>query len=132
MTSYLDLILSERYWSWTLVGIVYLLVSLSLRQVFLGKILCEAKNLESSLYSLAKHFYFRNSLAGWIFYILSFLLLVAGWIGWRQFTAQPLAFPVFCVLFPTLYFLSLVFHGRALALALITAFRQRTGIEKEF
>ena len=77
--SYFDLILKERFWSWTLVGIVYLVFAFLLRAWFLGSMVQRAKELPPRYYHDVKHSYLRKSFWGWFFFFLPVILLTTVW-----------------------------------------------------
>ena len=130
--AYLDMILTERQWSWTLIGAFYLMIAFFLRSILFRSILRESREIDRNLHSEALRLYFRHSLAGWILFALSFLLVVAIWVGWK--TPLPGKMECFLALWllSVLFLLSIVAHHQAFTKALLAILRQRTGVEKEF
>lgn len=129
---YFDLIASERQWSWSLMGIGYLALALFVRVLIFRGMVREAKTADSSLYSAVRGLYFKNSLAGWILFFISFLLVIVMWTGWRGAFTDPKLLVLFSFLLLILFFLSLILHLTAFARALLAVLRQRMGVEKEF
>lgn len=121
---YFELIVSQRGWSWALVGIAYLSGTLFIRAVFFRRLVQETKRIDPHLYSEARGLYLKNCTAGWVVFFVSFLLVVGVWIGHQS--------SLFCLLFPLLFFLSIILHLIAYAEALLAILRQRTGVEREF
>lgn len=129
---YWDLILSNRQWSWTLVGSAYLIAALFIRHLLFRNILHETKELDRGLYSEVLRLYLKHSLAGWVFFALSFLLVVCLWLGWKPAFFQKLEYLLAMVLLYFLFFLSVIFHYQAYVKALLSVLRQRAGVEKEY
>ena len=132
VTSYLHLILSERQWSWTLVGAGYLIVTLFVRTLIFRKIVREAKAIDLNLYSTVRGLYLKNSSSGWILFSISFLLVIVMWIEGGKSPMEPKLLSSFFFLLLVFFFFSLILHLTAFAQALLAALRQRTGVEKEF
>ena len=129
---YSQMILTERYWSWTLVGAGYLIAALILRSILFRSILRESKEIDRNLHSEVLKVYLRRSFAGWILFALSFLLVVAIWIGWKTPPPNKTEFFLAIWLLSVLFLLSVIAHYQAFSQALLTVLRQRTGVEKEF
>ena len=130
--SYYDLMFRERIWSWSCIGIVYLIVTLVIRQFLFSKVLQETKNLDPNLFNGVKRLYLKNSVGGWIVYSLSFFLVVAIWIAWKGEAVAPRTLIFFSMLLPILYFLSIILHYTAFSRALLAILRQKMGVEREF
>ena len=128
---YVKLILKEREWSWTLIGALYLLVTIFIHLVFFQGLTRETKQVDSNLYPAVRSAYLKHSLAGWILYFLSFLFVIAVWIAWKG-RIELIPAVTFCLVLPFLFFLSLLLHMKAYAKALLSVLRRRTGIDKEF
>ena len=73
------MILTQRGWSWTVVGIGYLLVFLLVRSFFLRGLIKRARALNSKWYHEIKKVYMKKCIAGWILFLVSFLLLIFFW-----------------------------------------------------
>lgn len=129
---YIDLVLAERQWSWAIVGILYLVLAVIVRLLIFRKMIREAKQIDSSLYSSIKGIYLKNSLSGWILYFISFLLVIVMWLGWKNSLQGTVSLLVLYLFLSLLFFLSIILHLTAFAKALLAVLRQRTGIEKEF
>ena len=130
--TYSQMILTERQWSWTLVGAGYLMVAVILRSILFRRILRESKEIDRGLHSEVLKVYLRHSLAGWILFALSFFLVVAIWIGWKTPPPNKTEFFLAIWLLSVLFLLSVIAHYQAFTQALLTVLRQRTGVEKEF
>ncbi len=81
MDTYLKSILQERSWSWSFAAIIFILIALILRRLILGPVIRNAKSLDKEDYKLFKKNYFRSSLFGWIFFLLSMIFAVILWIN---------------------------------------------------
>ena len=132
LKSYFDLIMNERQWSWTVIGAAYLLLALTIRLILFQGILKESKQIDRSLHSETLRLYLKHSLAGWVLFAFSLILVVALWIGWKTVPANKTEFFLALWLLSVLFLLSLISHSQALTKALLTILRQRTGVEKEF
>ncbi len=129
---YWDLIFSQRQWSWTLVGSAYLIAALFLRFLLFRGTLRETKELDKGLYSEVLRLYLKHSVTGWVFFALSFLLVICLWRGWRPAFFQKSEHLLALVLLSSLFLLSVIFHYQAFVKALLSVLRQRTGVEKEY
>ena len=129
---YIDLMLAERQWSWTIVGILYLVLAIFIRTLIFRKIIREAKQIDSHLYSTVKGTYLKNSFPGWILYFISFLLVIVMWLGWKTAPQGTVSMTILCLFLSLLFFLSIILHLMAFAKALLAVLRQRMGVEKEF
>lgn len=130
--TFIEFLLAERLWSWSVAGIAYLVLTLVLRHCAFGSLPRELRSIDSELNHAVKKLYLRNSIAGWVLYLISFLLVIGVWIGWREPRVPIGALALFCLLLPLLFGLSVILHLRAFAQAILTALRQRMGPEKEF
>lgn len=72
-------ILTQQTWSWAVVGIVYLLVFLVVRGFFLHPLIKRARALNSKWYHEIKKVYSKKCIAGWILFLVSFLILIFFW-----------------------------------------------------
>lgn len=129
---YVDAVMAERQWSWSVIGIVYLVMTILIRQFIFRALIRNTKDLDSNVYSNARNLYLRNSTAGWILYFISFLLVVVAWIVWKRPKVDTGLLVSFTLLAPSLFFLSVVLHLLAFAHSLLAIFRQKIGVEKEF
>lgn len=129
---YLNLILAERHWSWALIGIFYLGFTLLSRLLVFRRIVRETKRLDPPLYSAVQQRYLKHSVVGWILFSISFLLVIAFWVGGDSFANERGSLALFCLLLSLLFFLSLILHLTAFAEALLAILRQRMEVEREF
>jgi magnesium-transporting ATPase (P-type) len=129
---YFEVIRVERHWSWALIGIFYLVLAIGTRLLIFRKIVQDTKKIDLQLYSSVTKLYLKNSTAGWILFFISFLLVVAFWMGWKGFLTDRSSLVIFCALLPLLFFLSMVLHLIAFAQALLAVLRQKMGVEREF
>jgi len=125
-------ILSDREWSWTVIGAVYLAATLFVRLIVFRKIVQETKQIDPNLYSSVRSLYLKHSLGGWILFTISFILVTTVWLGRIGLHSDPILLILFCLTLPTLFFMSIILHIRAFSKALLTVLRHRMGMEKEF
>ncbi len=76
---YLDVILSERSWSWSLIGILYVLAAFFVRSWFMNSLVWKAKQMDKSVYSAVKAAYLRRSVLGWFLFFLPLGLFTLYW-----------------------------------------------------
>lgn len=121
LQSYVDAILSGRDWSWTVVGILYVLAAYFVRGWFLNPLSKQAKTLSRASWHQIKSHYLGASFLGWIFFFFPLAIVV---IIWRK---TALLVPVedrYLILAGCLGFiLSLLLHLQAFALAAVTALK---------
>jgi hypothetical protein len=132
LKTYWLLILNDRAWSWSLVGVAYLAITMLIRILFFRSLTNELKQVDRSVYAEVMKTYLKNSLGGWVLFLLSFLLFVAVWVGWVGPFTERLPLFLLGFLLPILFLLSIILHYRAFSKALVAAIRQRLGIEREF
>jgi hypothetical protein len=74
-----NMVLTQRAWSWAVIGIGYLLVFLLVRSFFLHGLIKRARALNSKWFHEIKKVYMKKCLAGWILFLVSFLILIFFW-----------------------------------------------------
>ncbi len=79
LTNLWDMILTQRAWSWTVIGIGYLLAFLFVRSFFLHALIKRARSLNSKWFHEIKKIYMKKCIAGWILFLVSFLILIFFW-----------------------------------------------------
>ena len=76
---YLDILNQQRDWSWTVIGIIYLIGGLTLRSWFLKPLTTRSKTLSKKYNQELKAEYLKRAIGGWIFFFISFFLVVISW-----------------------------------------------------
>ena len=79
LTNLWNMVLTQRTWSWTVIGIEYLLAFLLVRSFFLHELIKRARSLNSKWYHEVKKVYMKKCLSGWILFLVSFLILIFFW-----------------------------------------------------
>ena len=79
LTNLWNTVLTQRTWSWAVIGIGYLLVFLLVRSFFLHGLIRRARALNSKWYHEIKKIYTKKCIAGWVLFLVSFLILVFLW-----------------------------------------------------
>ena len=79
LTNLWNMVLTQRAWSWAVIGIGYLLVFLLVRSFFLHDLIKRARSLNSKWYHEIKKVYTKKCIAGWILFLVSFLILIFLW-----------------------------------------------------
>lgn len=74
-----SMVLTQRTWSWAVIGIGYLLVFLLGRSFFLRGLIKRARALNSKWYHEIKKVYMKKCLSGWILFLVSFFILIFFW-----------------------------------------------------
>ncbi len=77
--TYLDAIITQREWSWTLVGMAYLILGLIIRGIFISPLTRRVKDLSKKAHQDVKSAYLHRSFIGWIFFAVSFLIIIGLW-----------------------------------------------------
>jgi len=132
MESELRLLLSEREWSWSLVGAGYLGVTILIRQWIFQSVIRETKAIDAAVYSAVRALYLRKSGPGWALFFISFLLVVTFWVAsGAGRTDFKLVFLLSCALL-FFYLMSIVLHLKAFLKALLAVLRQKIGVDREF
>ena len=116
--SYLQLIVTERNWSWTLIGILYIVLALAIRGWFVGPLFRAAKSSNRHLYGEIKTAYLRNSLWGWIFFLIPLIVFIVTWYRKELFpiTIQDAAITLAAT---ASFVLSIMLHMKAFGVAAI-------------
>ena len=79
ITNLWNMVLTERAWSWAVIGIGYLFVFLLVRGFFLHTLIKRARSLSSKWYGEIKKAYTKKCIAGWILFLVSLLILIFFW-----------------------------------------------------
>lgn len=129
LQDFIHVVLTQRDWSWTLVGIVYLILGLSVRSWFLSPLIRKASSLEKKQNREIKKLYLEHSLIGWFFFLVPFFILTALWnsdIKIPMTVQQALA-----ILGATLsYIFSIISHLTAFGIASISVLKQHIDSQK--
>lgn len=118
-----DMVVSDRGWSWSFVGILYLLLTMIIRNWFLRPILHNAKELKRHWYHEMKDAYLKRALPGWLCYLSALVIVLFIW-------SRPQLFPLtlehaFALLLSViLYFFSILFHVQALGVAAVVTLKR--------
>ena len=79
LTNLWNMVLTQRAWSWALIGIGHLVFFLLVRGFFLHALIKRARALNSKWYHEIKKVYMKKCFGGWILFLVSFLMLVFFW-----------------------------------------------------
>lgn len=131
MQEYLSVILKERSWSWTLVTIAYLIVTLFVRQLFFSKAVHQTKELDPALYSAARKYYWAHSWLGWGLYLLSLLIAIFIWLNWKGEFLEMRTLILAGLALPLVYLLSILSHQGTFLRGLVEALRLKRGSDRE-
>lgn len=132
MGNYLEAILTERNWSWSILAIGYLLLTMVVRQIAFRPLVQELKSFNAGLYRAAKRSYLKRSIGGWGFYLASLLLLIWAWeIREQSFhgVSLELILLVSCIFS---FLISLISHFANFARALVSTLQSQTENQREF
>ena len=125
---YLDAILQERSWSWSLIGILYVLAAFFVRSWFMNSLVWKGKQLDKSVYNAVKAAYLRRSVLGWIFF---FLPLAFFPLYWQKFIPLNLDQKWLAVSGAVSLFIAILLHLRSFALGAIAVLKKQTENLKE-
>ena len=78
-TNLWNMVLTQRAWSWAVIGMGYLVLFLLLRSFFLHALIKRARSLSSKWYHEIKKVYMKKCVAGWVLFLVSFLILILFW-----------------------------------------------------
>ncbi len=78
-TAYLDVIFKEKFWSWTIVAILYLILGLMVRGALLNGLFNKVKDIKKEYYHELKSLYLKDSLYGWFFFLVSLVICILLW-----------------------------------------------------
>lgn len=126
----LEPILNERGWSWTLVGIAYLVIGLIIRGWFLAPLTRKTRELDRKQNHELKAAYLKRSFLGWVFFLIPFFVLIKLW-------NSVFAFPVtvedaLTALGGVVSFIvSIVLHLQAFGIAAIETVKRSSAREKD-
>ena len=118
-----DMIIQDRTWSWSVIGFLYLLLTLIVRNWFLSPFIKRAKELKHRWYQDIKDLYLKSALTGWIFYLISFVIVILIWIR-PQFLPLSLFHRAALAVAVLSYFLSIILHLQALGVASVVILRR--------
>lgn len=123
-------IFREREWSWSLIGLMSILLGLAVRSLFLKDVLRSMKIRNKSWYKRTLTYYQKKSLLGWIFFALFILGIILLWRMEQQFLKY-FSFLEWFLCFLSLFFLSIFFHLRAYTQSIIEALQENMALDKE-
>ncbi len=118
-----DTVLTQRAWSWAMVGIFYLLVFLLIRGFFFRSLLKRAKGLNSKWYQEIKKAYVKKCIPGWVLFLGSLMLFIFFWqtADFRQASLYEVAM-VFLIVLTVLF--SIMSHLIAFATSTVYVLKQ--------
>jgi hypothetical protein len=121
--SFFTMIHQERSWSWSVIGIVYLVMGLLIRRLFLAPLIRRAKDLNRSTYEAFRSSYLKRSFLGWLFFLISFVTVI---VLWNQQIWIPLtvthALGVLAAVVS--YMISILCHIEAIGIAALVTLRR--------
>ena len=128
MNTYVDAIVTQREWSWTVIGIVYLIIALIIRSLFLSSMNRRVKDLNRHQYHEVTSAYLKRCSVGWVFFLISFAFVV--WL-WSRVDLLPLSIKNACIVLGIIvsYILAILSHTQAMGIAALMALKKTA--EKE-
>ena len=123
-------IFHERQWSWSVIVLLSVLLTLLLRAIFLGGILRNMKIRNRSWYRRTLTHYQKRSVVGWIFFGLLNLIVLLLWTAESQFLKYFSTREWFLILVG-LFLLSLFFHLKAYARSIVESLEENISMDKE-
>lgn len=79
LMSFWDTVLTQRNWSWAVIGLAYLLLFLMVRSFFMHQLIKSARAINSKWYQEVKKVYAKKCAGGWVLFLVSFLMLIFFW-----------------------------------------------------
>ena len=125
---YLDIILAERSWSWSLIGILYVLAAFFVRSWFMNSLVWKAKQLDKSLYAAVKAAYLKRSVLGWFLFFMPLALFTLFWQN--MIPEKDKQFLIICGGTAS-FVLSIILHLKAFGLGALTVLKKHSDNLKE-
>lgn len=127
---YFNAILSERSWSWTVIGLVYVISGYTLRSWFLKPVVRKAKELDKPLWHKIKKAYLRHSPLGWIFFLIPLVISI---VLWYREVLRPLTIKDAAAILTAVvsFILSIFCHLQAFGIAALEVLRQTSKSQNE-
>ncbi|HOE69192.1 MAG TPA: hypothetical protein PK997_07075 [Candidatus Omnitrophota bacterium] len=119
-----EMILTQRTWSWAILGILDLLLFLTVRSLYFRPLVKRAKTLNSKWYHEIKKAYLRRSLGGWLLFVVSLLLVVFTWQKTANLTTFTLCEAGLVTLIVMMLLFAAMSHTTAFGTALIHVLKQ--------
>ena len=119
-----------RQWSWSVVGILALVLLLLIRSLLLSNILHAMKVRDSDWYRRTLYFYEKKSIGGWICFGIALIGLMLYWrfeLFFRRYQS-----PVnWAFIFSGFYVISLFWHLHAYAKAIVETVSENLSTDKD-
>ena len=117
------IIVTQREWTWSVIGILYMSLTLIIRNWVLRSLIRDAKDLKRSHYSDFKENYLKLAFNGWIFYFASVVIVL---FVWTQKDLWPLKtiHASLLVAAGVSYLLSITSHVHAIGFAAIATLKK--------
>ena len=130
ITSILEAIVTGKEWSWSVVGLIALLLGLGIRALVLRDILRGIKLRNRQLYDRVQSYYQGRSVFGWIFFIG---FVIGSMLLWRfdSFLTRYLDLVVWSLVLMAFLMLALLVHLRGYARAIVDAMQESLGSDKD-
>jgi hypothetical protein len=120
---YIEVIFNERTWSWAVLGIIYILLGMFIRGIFLNGLFIRLKGAGKTLSHEVRRGYLRRSVAGWLLFFLPMAVFIIFWSRPNIFPITTSDFALFCIGLVS-FVLSIILHLRSFAVAVLDAVRK--------
>ena len=130
MTSYGEIIFTQRHWSWAIAAILFVILGLWIRSLFLRPLIRRVKSIDRKHNQELKKVYLKRSLMGWILFFLSLGLFIALWIRGLSLPLESNQI-IALIVMAIFYGLSVLQHVTALGVASIQVLKGILGIKDE-
>ncbi len=123
-------IVEGREWSWSVIGLIVILIGLIIRSALLRDILLGMKIRNQNWYRRTQEHYQGRAIIGWIFFIL---FAVGTMLLWRfeTFFLRYFTIVQWVSILAALFVLSLFCHLRAYAKAIVEAVQENVAMDKD-
>ena len=129
LNPYSTIILNERSWSWTLIGIAYLIAAFIIRGWFLKPLVARAKECDRASWQAIKRIYLKHSIWGWVFFLIPLVIFVILW--YRGLASGSIENAILLLgLAGACFFLSILIHLQVFGSAVISVLKQILAKEK--
>ena len=118
---YLEAILAERDWSWTVVGLLYVLAAWFVRSWFVGPVCGRSKVLARPVHRRLEAEYLKRSILGWALFFIPLGIIILIWR--REVLPVKISSAVLAAAGAVSFVLSIVAHLMAYGIAAVVTLK---------
>lgn len=125
---YIDSILAERSWSWSILALLYIFAALFIRGWFMNPLFWKAKQLDRNVFSAIKAAYLKRSFWGWLLFFMPLVLFV---LFWQNNLPEKFNQQFVVAAGAASLILSIIFHLQAFGAGAVSVFKKHSDQAKE-